>query len=411
MTTERGMVIIGAGEAGARAAVELRDQGWTGPITMIGKEKRLPYELPPLSKSVLTTDEEPAATVILDEEKRRDLNISFISGLAAMNIDSEQHKVTLEDKNEIFYDKLLLTTGASPRKLMIDGLEPSNILYLRSFTDALTLRNQLVSSKHIVVIGGGFIGLEVAASAVQRGCKVSVIEAGPRILMRGVPIEIAEIMDARHREAGVNFLIGVSITQIDYSSQGHIIKLKDGTVITCDAIVAGIGAIPNTELAAASGLQLDNGIAVDEKLRTSDPDIFAAGDCCSFPHPLYDRKRIRLEAWRNALDQGTHAALNMLGAEEDYKAIPWFWSDQYELSLQVAGLVDLAKTTVNRDLGSDGILLFNLGAEGQLVSASGVGSAIGKEIRLAEMLIEAQKIVDPAELADPEVKLKKLLRA
>jgi 3-phenylpropionate/trans-cinnamate dioxygenase ferredoxin reductase subunit len=410
--SEFGMVIVGAGEAGARAAVELRTQGWSGPITLIGEQKRTPYELPPLSKGLLLTENEPSPIFILDNEKLLQHDIRFLSGCTTTKIDREGHSLVLADGRQIGYERLLLATGARPRKLSLECSDVSNLLYLRTFSDALALRGRLYPGKHIAVIGGGFIGLEVAASAIERGCSVTLIEVGPRILMRGVPKEIADTVEARHRAAGVEFRIGVAIDRIEGSDHGNVIALADGTRINCDAVVVGIGAIPETSLAAECGLEIDNGVRADQMLATSDPDIFAAGDCCSFPHHLYGDKRIRLEAWRNAQDQGTHVVRNMLGAAEPYTAIPWFWSDHYEQTLQVTGLADFGEVTVKRDLGDAGKLYFHLSGDGRLLAASGVGpgTSISKDIRLAEMLIERQVKLDPDALAKPDVKLKALLQ-
>jgi 3-phenylpropionate/trans-cinnamate dioxygenase ferredoxin reductase subunit len=229
--------------------------------------------------------------------------------------------------------------------------------------------------------------------------------------MRGVPEEIAHTVEACHRKAGVNFKFGVGIQGIETSSNEYTIALADGTFVHCDAIIVGIGAVPETSLASQCGLEIENGIRVSETLATSDPNIFAAGDCCSFPHPLYDGKRIRLEAWRNAQDQGMHAAKNMLGSVDPYTAVPWFWSDQYEQNLQVAGLVDCGEKTVIRDLGENGKLFFHLSTDNRLMAASGVGAvSIAKDIRITEMLIEKQGIVDPSSLENPKVKLKSMLK-
>ncbi len=198
----------------------------------------------------------------------------------------------------------------------------------------MLLRSQFVEGANVVIVGGGFIGLELAASGVARGAKVTVLEAQPRILMRAVPPEIAAVVDTRHRDAGVNLRVGVGIAE--RTETGVI--CTDGTTIAADIVVAGIGAVPAIRLAEASGLAIDNGIACDGRLATSDPGIFAAGDCCSFPHPLYGDRRIRLEAWRAAQDQAQVAAANMLGGSRVYDAVPWFWSDQYDLTLQIAGL-------------------------------------------------------------------------
>ncbi|NOU88739.1 ferredoxin reductase [Paenibacillus sp. LMG 31460] len=406
-----GMVIVGAGEAGARAAVELRTEGWSGSITLIGKEKLAPYERPPLSKSSLVGEDEPTPMTILDEAKQSQYNIQLITDSSVVKIDRDGHVTELSNGQQIRYERLLLATGANPRRLNMEGSNITDLLYLRTFEDSLVLRSRFLPGKHIVVIGAGFIGLEVAASAREKGCSVTVIEVGRRILMRGVPEEIANIVEARHRKAGVGFKLGVGIGRIEKTLDGHSITLVDGTVILCDAIVVGIGAIPETSLAAQSGLTVDNGIWVDERLATSDPDIFAAGDCCSFPHSLYGGKRIRLEAWRNAQDQGTHAAHNMLGASKPYLDIPWFWSDQYDQTLQVTGLPDCGVKKVVRNLSEGDKLFFHLSDDDQLVAASAVGlnSKIAKDIRLAEMLIQKQTVLDPKDLENPDVKLKALL--
>jgi 3-phenylpropionate/trans-cinnamate dioxygenase ferredoxin reductase subunit len=408
-----GMVIVGAGEAGARAAAELRSRGWNGPVTLIGDEAHAPYERPPLSKRVLCEADEAMPTTIADRPKLSELGISFLAGDAVVRIDRQSHLVHLASGRQVPYERLLLATGANPRRLAVPGDAAGDLLYLRKFGDALALRERLRPGKRVAVIGGGFIGLEVAASAVANGCEVTLIEAAPRILMRGVPEPIAELVEKRHREAGVAFRIGSGIQRVDRVGEELSITLADGAVVRCDAALAGIGAIPETSLAADCGLELENGVKANERLQTSDPDIYAAGDCCSFPHPLYDGKRIRLEAWRNAQDQGTHAAGNLLGDEASYEAVPWFWSDQYDQTLQVAGLADPGQQIVRRDLGKKGQLFFHLAADSRLVSASGMGSvgAIAKEIRLAELLIESRAQPSIEALSDPGIKLKGLLRS
>jgi 3-phenylpropionate/trans-cinnamate dioxygenase ferredoxin reductase component len=409
--TESRMVIIGSGEAGARAAVELRTQGWSGPITLIGEERLAPYERPPLSKRLLFTEEEPSPVFILDNEKLEEYDIDLLSGSSAVGIDRNNCTVQLDNGREIKYHRLLLATGARARKLTLKGSETAKLFYLRTFSDALTLRENLKPGHHIAIIGGGFIGLEAAASAIEKGCSVTLIEHGLRILMRVVPKEIADIVEARHLAAGVEFKFGVSIEKIDNNVDGQTITLGDGTLVHCDSIIVGIGAIPETSLAADCGLEIENGIRVDESLRTSDPYIFAAGDCCSFPHRLYDGRRIRVEAWRNAQDQGIQAARNMLGFNEPFEVVPWFWSDQYDLTLYVTGLPISGEKTVIRDLGDAGQLFFHFTEDGKLAAASGIGTtAISKEVRIAEMLIEKQKILDFMLFERPDVKLKSLLK-
>jgi 3-phenylpropionate/trans-cinnamate dioxygenase ferredoxin reductase component len=411
------MLIVGAGEAGARAALALRENGWTGPVTLVGDESHPPYERPPLSKAVMQDAAEPVPTSILTSERVAALGITLLSGHRVTHIDRAARLVALEDGRTLPYGKLLLATGAFPRRLPVGGasagIDPGQLLYLRNFSDALALRARLGSSGHLVLIGGGFIGLEIAASARARGMAVTLLEGAPRILQRGVPEAAARLIAERHRAAGVRIVTDARIVAIETVGDGHVVLLGDGSRIEADAVVAGIGAHPNTGLAEASGLAVENGIAVDATLRTEDPDIFAAGDCCSFPHPLYDGRRIRLEAWRNAQDQGTVAARNMLGERETYAAVPWFWSDQYDLCLQTAGLADGTAHLVTRDLGEGAALWFHLDAQGRLISASGVGplGKVAREIRLAELLIAARAHPDPDSLAASAVKLKTLLRA
>lgn len=405
-----GMVIIGAGETGASAARTLRVEGWQGPIVLIGQENLAPYERPPLSKGTLASGSEVPPTFILNESALKELDITWLRESLAVQIDRNRQIVLLADGQEIAYDKLLLATGASPRKLMLEGSDTTGVMVLRTFADAERLRTRLAAGRHLVVIGAGFIGLEVAATALERGCEVTVLEVGPRILMRGVPLGIAQAVEARHREAGVNFQLGVGIARIANVDGEQRITLADGTSLRCDAIIAGIGAIPETSLATACGLDVEGGIHVNDRLATSDPAIYAAGDCCAFPHGVYGGTRIRLEAWRNAQEGGAHAARNMLGADQPYEAIPWFWSDQYEQTLQVVGLPDGNDVTVQRHSEDGSLFFFHLNSSHQLIAASGIGSGIAKEIKLAEMLIAKHAVLDPAKLAEPGLKLKALLK-
>jgi 3-phenylpropionate/trans-cinnamate dioxygenase ferredoxin reductase subunit len=396
------IAIVGAGECGARAALALRELGHDGPVTLIGAEAHLPYERPPLSKQLLCGDETTPVTWIADETR-----------LAAAGIERVQAEVTAIDRvaptvtagsNALPYDRLLIATGARPRTLGVDG-----ILYLRSMADCLVLRGRIGSGTRLIVIGGGFLGLEIAASATMRGASVTVLETQPRLLLRGVPAEIADVIATRHRDAGVDVRSGVAIGQID--ARG--VTLGDGTRLGADLVVAAVGAVPNTELAASAGLEVANGIVVDTTLRTVDPLVFAAGDCCTFPLPLYDGRMVRLESWRSAGEQAALAARNLLGASEPVSAVPWFWSDQYDLTLQVAGLYDAAQTSVRRDLGDGAFILFHLDAAGLLVAASGIGkgNAVARDVKLAEMLIARRATPAPAQLAEPAIKLKSLLAA
>ncbi|MDO8358653.1 MAG: FAD-dependent oxidoreductase [Devosia sp.] len=407
-----GMVIVGAGECGVRAALALREQGFAGPVDLIGAERHLPYERPPLSKEIMAGDAEPSPRTIASADKLAAAGISFHPQRTVSGIDRAHKQIVLTGGDGLAYDKLLLATGAVPRRLPMAPEPTARIAYFRTFDDALRIRAQLLPGRTLAIVGGGFIGLELAASARHRGAGIVVVEALPRLLSRGVPEPIARLIEARHRAAGVDFVFGTGLAAIDESAAGVRLRLADGREITADFVVIGIGAVPETGLAAAAGLSLDNGIAVDRFLATSDPDIFAAGDCCSFPHDLYDGRRLRLESWRSAQEQGTLAARNMLGAAEAVSAVPWFWSDQYELTLQIAGLPDEGASIVERE--SEGsLVLFHLKPDGRLVGAAGIGpgNAVARDIRVAEMLIARRAHPDLGALAKPDFKLRSLLAA
>lgn len=411
MVMQAGMVIIGAGECGGRAALALRDLGFDGPVTLIGDEPHLPYERPPLSKEAMTGDA-PAIKAIASDEMLAERSIKHIRSVQAVAIDRAAHSVRLSNGSTMPYDKLLLATGSTPRRLPMPGLGP-RCVYLRTFNDALAIRAHLSAGNRIAIVGGGFIGLELAAAARRLGASVTVIEAQPRILMRGVPAEIAGIIHQAHEAEGVKILTGQGIAAIADNGTDVRITLAGGGDIVADLAVIGIGAVPATALAAEAGLTIDNGIAVNAELRTSDPDIFAAGDCCSFPLAVYGGRRVRLEAWRNAQEQGALAARNMLGTGEAHAAVPWFWSDQYGLTLQISGLSDEGRSTVRRDLDDGAFILFHLAQDGRLVAASGIGrgNAVARDIRLAEMLIARRAKPAPEALGSQTVKLKSLLAA
>lgn len=407
-----GMVIVGAGECGGSAALALREAGYDGPVTLVGAEKHLPYERPPLSKEAMASPGAPVPRNMAGADRLGDLDIGFVRGNPAVAIDRDARTVMLRDGSALPYERLLLATGCAARRL--PGVAPSpRVVCLRSFEDALAIRSHIAPGRRIAIIGGGFIGLEVAASARRRGAEVTVVEAQERILKRGVPAEIAEAVHDLHAREGVEIIAGTPIASVEAGGTHVAIALRDGTRIEADIAVTGIGAVPATELAAGAGLAVDDGIAVDARLRTSDPDIFAAGDCCSFPLAIYGGRRVRLECWRNAREQGALAARNMSGGEEHHAAVPWFWSDQYDASLHIAGLADEGAATARRELGGGAFVLFHLAGDGRLVAASGFGpgNAVAKDIRLAEMLIARRCTPERGLLAAPDFRLKSLLAA
>ena len=405
------MVIIGGGKAGARAAVALRENGHEGSITLIAGEVHAPYDRPPLSKAVITDADHPLPPFLTDEATLKSINVELIAGTVAQSIDRAGHAVHLADGRSVHYDKLLLATGAVPRRINLPGSDSARVRYLRTYEDAMGLRTQIHDGGHVIIIGGGFIGLEVASSARKLGASVTLIEGLPRVLSRGVPEEVAQVVTRRHEAEGVDIRCSTGITGFEDRGDKISVMLSDGKAVVGDLVLIGIGAVPVTDLAEKSGLLIENGIAVDDRLRTSDPDIYAAGDCVSFPLTVYGGRRVRLESWRSAQDQGALAAANMLGKGEQLATVPWFWSDQYDLTLQIAGLQDEGTATVRRDLSETAFILFHIAADGRLVAASGigVGNAVAKDIRLAEMIIGKGLKPAPTELADPTVNMKRLL--
>lgn len=411
MNSTDSIVIIGGGQCGARAAHALRENGWDGAITLVGNERELPYERPPLSKAVLLGQRGADQCAVYDEDFYRDQGINIRVDTAVTAINRTGHNVVLSGHATLEYHRLLIATGAEPRRFDSSGWL-DGMYVLRDVADSHAIAEELRSGRRIVVIGAGFIGLEVTASAVARGCEVIVLEAAPRALMRAVPEVVADCLVARHRNMGVDFRFSARIARVTGDSRVNGVLLADGTAIACDAVVVGIGVTPRVALAQAAGLTVDNGIVVDAMLRTSDPAVYAAGDVCSFFHPLYGQQ-IRLECWKNAEDQARIAARNMLGFEEPCSAVPWFWSDQYEMTIQIAGLPALGVSTVVRETGSNSRVFFALDDDGVLVGASGVGKTgeIARDVRMAQELISRRARVAPAQLADHTVKLRSLLLA
>ena len=394
------LIIVGAGHAGGRAALTLREEGYTGRLILIGDEVHLPYERPPLSKGLLQGTADLAGYSLCDSARLAALGIEHIAGNPVTRLEPQPHRLQLADGQWLSYAGLLLATGGRARRL---PQEQANVLYLRTHDEALTLRSALRPGTRLVVVGGGFIGLEVAATARGLGGEVTVLEAGPRLAGRVLPPVISQALLDLHREHGVEVRLNVALESI----QADAVLLVDGQRLPCDLVVVGIGMQPNIELAAAAGLQVGQGIRVDACLRTSAPNIYAAGDVCEFRlDGLYQRQ----ETWRNAEAQGRHAALNLLGREVPFEALPGFWSDQYDWGLQTVGV--MTHLTVSRPLASGGVLLFYLDADHRLQGACGwaPGNGVAKDIKLCERLISARIPLDPASLADPELSLKYLLR-
>jgi 3-phenylpropionate/trans-cinnamate dioxygenase ferredoxin reductase component len=409
-SSERAMAIIGAGHVGGRAAQALRECGWQGRIAMIGAEPHVPYERPPLSKQLLTGEREASHCQLRTPDAWRTDRIEHIVAWVE-RIVPDVREVVLADGRVIPYEALLLATGGHVRRLAIPGGDLDGVVTLRTLDDAAHIASRLVPHARVAIIGGGFIGLEVAASARQRGCEVCVIEGASRLVGRAVPEAIAADVLHLHERNGVTVRLGVVPAAIERLSDGSLdVVLADGSSQRADLVLVGIGIDPADELARDAGLKVNRGVIVNARLQTSAPHIYAAGDVAIFPSKITGQP-MRQETWHNAETQARTAARNMLGEPIAYDATPWFWSDQYDHQLQVAGEPALGVRTIERKLGDAGSISFYLDAPGRLVGASGFGlaSGIAKDMKLARMLVERGASPEADALADPTVKLKSLL--
>jgi NADPH-dependent 2,4-dienoyl-CoA reductase/sulfur reductase-like enzyme len=404
VTTDHTHIIIGAGQAGGRAAEAMRKAGFQGRVILIGEEPEPPYERPPLSKAVLTGDKAPVSTRLLAPEFYADNNIELITGTRAEAIDAQRHTVTLADGKTINYSKLLLATGGRVRELPSARIGTPGVFYLRTIADSLALGAALREAKRLVVIGGGFLGLEVAASAKKLGVEVAVLELAPHCLDRAMAPGIARFVADIHRRKGVELHLGAAATGIE----GTTVTLADGARIAADLVLVSIGIIPNSELAQAAGAKVENGIVVDEFGRTSLEDIYAVGDVANHPNPLLGR-RLRLESWQNAQNQAIATARGMCGAPAPYAEVPWFWSDQFEFNIQMVGApLTTDEVVVRGDPAGPRFMCFNR-AGGGVVGATAFN--MGGEIRFARKFVELKAAIDPAALADPSKKLKDIAGA
>lgn len=400
------IVIVGTGQAGGSCAVELRKRGFEGRVVLIGDEPHIPYKRPPLSKAYLSGDASADSLYVMHAPKLEENNIECQCGVAVESIDRDNKRVALADGSELAYDKLVLATGGRARPLPVDGADADNVFLLRTIADVDKIKHHCESGRRVAIIGGGFIGLEAAASITKLGLEVTVLEGFDRVLSRVTSPQVSEFFERLHREAGVDLRTGVSVTAIEHDSDGTAVVLEDGERIATDFVVIGIGLIPNTELAAEAGLQVNNGIVVDEHTRTSDPDIYAAGDCTNHPNTLFGNS-IRLESVQNAMDQGRTTARNLIGDETAYQTVPWFWSDQYDVKLQMAGISTGYDDCVMRGNPDDHAFSMFYLKEGRLISADAINRA--KDFMMAKKLVTGQAHPDREKLANDDIPLKSLL--
>ncbi|MCP2329248.1 3-phenylpropionate/trans-cinnamate dioxygenase ferredoxin reductase subunit [Hamadaea flava] len=329
-------VIIGAGLAGAKAAQTLRDEGFDGDITLIGAEPELPYERPPLSKGLLLGATPRDQVYVHQPDWYAESSVEIRTATTVVDIDRTAHRITTDAGDVLPYDKLLLATGSSPRRLAVPGADLDGVLYLRTLADSDRVSGALRDGVHVVIVGAGWIGLEIAAAARTRGAHVTVVETASLPLLGVLGPDLAQVFADLHRDHGVSFRFGAQLSRFDGDTAVRTVSLADGIDLPADVVIVGVGARPNDDLAVRAGLDVGNGVVVDSQHRTSDPDIFAAGDvACAF-HPTF-RRHIRTEHWANALDGGPEAARAMLGLPVPPDRLPFFFTDQYDLGAEYAG--------------------------------------------------------------------------
>ncbi len=399
------IIIVGAGQAGGQAAVSLRLMGYEGPVLLIGDETHVPYERPPLSKAFLAGAHGHERLYLKRPDYYEQHGIELRLGTRVAAIDRAAKTVRLDSQETLAYDKLLLATGSKVRKLPVPGADLPGVHYLRTITDVEAIKDSLKPGSKAAIVGGGYIGLEVAAVLTKLGAKVTVIEVLDQLMARAMAPEVAAFFERVHREHGVDIRLKTAVTGFEAGSDGRVATVATDTdkTIPADLAIIGIGILPETGLAEAAGLTIDNGIVVDDCGRTSDPDIFAAGDCTNHPNALLDR-RLRLESVQNAVSQGKAAAAAMIGKPAPYAEIPWFWSDQYDLKLQIVGLSEPGDRVVIRGSMDEAKFSASYLRDGVFVAINCINAL--RDFTAAKKLVAARARPDPAMLADTATPLK-----
>lgn len=405
MSQNNGILIVGASQAGVQLASSLRELGYTDPITIVGAERHPPYQRPPLSKAYLqgTATAETLTFRNQDYYNKQDIQLVLNERIQSIDKAADGSGVaTSKSGKEFPFSRLALTTGARPRRLELDGSELDGILYLRSADDAEDMKNRMPAAKNVVVVGGGFIGLEAAASSQKLGKNVAVLEAAPRLVGRAVGEETSEFFLNAHRERGLDITLNARIVGFE-GVDGKVtgVKMEDGTVIPADIVLIGIGVIPRTELAEDMGLEVGNGIAVDEYSLASDGTTVVAGDCAELPNPMPTEggpERLRLESVNNAVEQARNAAATVAGGKIPYRMVPWFWSDQGDIKLQMTGLSAGYDKIVTRGSIENERFSFIYYRNGQIIAADCVNNPVDfmgvKTILAKGVNIPAEQIVD-----------------
>jgi 3-phenylpropionate/trans-cinnamate dioxygenase ferredoxin reductase subunit len=405
MPNDQTHIIVGASLTGAKAAETLRQNGFEGRIVVIGAEDERPYERPPLSKDYLRGEVEREKVYVHDEGFYAEHDIELRLGREAVRLDTSNNELELDDGDRLRYDRLLLATGAEPRRLSMRGADLDGVFYLRSVEDSDTLRKRLDGGGSVVVVGAGWIGSEVAASARQRGLEVTVVEPASVPLERVLGAELGGVYRDIHTDHGVRMLLGTAVEAFEGYPAVERVRTDDGRELECDFVVVGVGVEPRTRLAAEAGIAVDNGVVVDAQLQASVPGVFAAGDVANAHHPFYS-EHIRVEHWANALNQGPAAARNMLGQRDPYERLPYFFSDQYDVGMEYTGFARSWDRVVFRgDPATREFVAFWL-VEDRVVAGMNVN--VWDVTDAIKRLISARVAVDDRTLSDADVPLEEL---
>jgi len=402
------IVIVGAGHAGAQAAIALRQRGFAGTIAIIGDEPELPYERPPLSKDYLARDKSFDRLLLRPESFWREREVTMLLGQRVTAIDPVRHAITREDGDSIGYGTLIWATGGAPRRLTCPGYDLARVHAVRTRADVDRMMAELDDTTRVVVIGGGYIGLEAAAVLSKLGKSVTLIEALDRVLARVAGEAVSRFFEAEHRAHGVDIRLGCAVECIEGTNGAASgVRLADGEVVPCDMVIVGIGIIPAIAPLQAAGAACGNGVIVDAMCRTTLPDVYAIGDCAAHPNPYADGAVIRLESVQNANDQASTVARAIHDADEPYDAVPWFWSNQYDLKLQTVGLsTGHDQVVVRGDPASRSFSAIYL-KDGQVIAIDAINSV--KDYVQGRALVVARTAADAATLAQTDIPLKTLL--
>ena len=403
---KKNIVIVGAGHAAGQIMVTLRQRKYDGKITLIGEEEHYPYQRPPLSKKFLAGELSVERLYVKPPSFYDNPDVELHFGTTVASIDLAGKTVIDADNNAYRYENLIIATGARVRKLDVPGSELSGVHYLRNIQDVVAMHEYMCEGKRLVIIGAGYIGLEVAAVASGKGVHVTVIEMAERVMSRVVSEQVSEFYQSEHRQHGVNLMLSTGLTGFSGNAALEQVDLTDGTSVAADCILICIGVIPNVELAADAGLEVDNGIRVDDRCRTSDDSVYAVGDCTNHPNELLGQ-RLRLESVHNALEQAKTVARNICGDDMVYAQVPWFWSDQYDLKLQIAGISQGYDQTVLRGDPANRSFSCLYLRDGQLIAIDSINSP--RDFMQSKPLIANHAIISPDTLANVELALKDMV--